>query len=364
VDDNAHQGIPLLGALLLEQRLITLEQLHVCLQLQSEQYLGISIGQILVNCGYISASDLAHILILQNEIKASLMTSVGTRLEPPADFSALLVYRHRVPQLTAMLQHLGVAAQSVNSWTELTSTWAPVDLILIDPGLLDSTTDLSSYASVPIIPLAPLPGSPQGIASFPPWADTMLMRVIAHLQAQRQEQSERTILRERAADLAVFSIMNRFVSAKSPPQQMLSQIVIQIRDHIQAEAGVLYRLDHDSQSLVPEVAFGPPPASLPVERIGLREGVAGWVARRRKPLVLADVSADPRFDAHVDQPPGMKTRAIICIPLIAHGTVVGVIKLLNKVGATSFTPEDLAFLRLGAPLVGLILAMGTEALVG
>jgi hypothetical protein len=364
VDENAHQGIPLLGALLLEERLITLEQLHVCLQLQSEQYLGISIGQILVNCGYLSATDLAHILILQNEIKASLMTSVGTRLEPPANFSALLVYRHRVPQLTAMLQHLGVAAQTLSNWTELTATWVPADLILIDPGLLDSTTDLSGYASVPIVPLAPLPGSPQGIASFPPWADTMLMRVITHLQAQRQEQSDRLILRERAADLAVFSLMNRFVSAKTPPQQMLSQIVIQIRDHIQAEAGVLYRLDYESQSLVPEVAFGPPPASLPAERIGLRDGVAGWVARRRKPLMLADVSADPRFDVLVDQPPGMKTRAIICIPLIAYGTVLGVIKLINKVGDAGFTSDDLAFLRLAAPLVGLIVTMSTEALVG
>ena len=234
MENHAHQGVSLLSALLLEQRLITPEQLQVCLQLQSEQYLGIPIGQILVNCGYLSPTDLAHILILQSEIKASLMTSVGSRLEPPADFSALLVYRHRVPQLTALLQHLGVSTQTVSSWTELTTTWTPFDMILIDPGLLDSTTDFSSYASVPIIPLAPLPGSPQGVASFPPWANTMLMRLVAHLQSQRQEQSDHAAIRERAADLAILSLWSRIISAKTSPLQMLSQIAIQIRDHIHA----------------------------------------------------------------------------------------------------------------------------------
>ena len=37
--------------------------------------------------------------------------------------------------------------------------------------------------------------------------------------------------------------------------------------------------------------------------------------------------------------------------------------LFNKVCGPSFTTDDLAFLRLGAPLVRLIVAMGKEALV-
>ena len=118
------------------------------------------------------------------------------------------------------------------------------------------------------------------------------------------------------------------------------------------EAGVLYRLDEGSQTLMPELAFGPPPMSLPTGRIALREGMAGWVAGRRKPLMLADASADPRFNAEVDQPPGLQARSILCVPLIASGRVQGVLKLLNKVEGKSFTSYDLAFLRIGAPLVG------------
>ena len=38
MDDRSHTGIPLIGALLIEAGLITMEQLQVCLLLQSERY--------------------------------------------------------------------------------------------------------------------------------------------------------------------------------------------------------------------------------------------------------------------------------------------------------------------------------------
>jgi hypothetical protein len=358
VDSEAHEGLPLLGALLLEQGLITAEQLQVCLQLQSEHYLGIPLGQILVNCGYLSRTDLAHILILRDEIKASLMTSVGTQLEPPADFSAVLVYHDSVPQLLTLLQHYGVAARALRSWDELAATWAPADLLLVDPRFLDSATDLSPYAGVTIVPLAPLPEAANGVAAFPPWAELLLIQLLTQLRVQREEQADREHLREDAADLAILTVLSRIVTAKAHPQQMLSQLVILIRDHLLAAAGVLYRLDAANRALVPEVAFGPALAHLPPARIGLHEGVAGWVARRRKSLLLADVLTDPRFDRHVDQLPGMTTQTILAMPLIACGTVQGVLTLLNKSDRASFTLRDLAFLRIGASVAGLILAMG------
>src|SRR5205085_5700286 len=47
-------------------------------------------------------------------------------------------------------------------------------------------------------------------------------------------------------------------------------------------------------------------------RFQLNEGVAGWVAEHRKPLIILDVSHDPRFKRLGRVPIG----SIACVPLI------------------------------------------------
>ncbi|HEY8370877.1 MAG TPA: GAF domain-containing protein, partial [Thermodesulfobacteriota bacterium] len=49
------------------------------------------------------------------------------------------------------------------------------------------------------------------------------------------------------------------------------------------------------------------------------EGVAGWVAANGEPLVIPDVSLDPRFSKRVDNLSGFRTESIICVPLKVRG---------------------------------------------
>ncbi len=65
-------------------------------------------------------------------------------------------------------------------------------------------------------------------------------------------------------------------------------------------------------------------------RITAETGVGGWVVRHGSPLYIHDVSKDDRFDAHVDDATGFRTKSILAVPLISKGRTIGVIELLNK----------------------------------
>ena len=46
------------------------------------------------------------------------------------------------------------------------------------------------------------------------------------------------------------------------------------------------------------------------------EGIAGWVAENRKPLIVQDVQHDPRFFKQADKQTGFLTRNLLSVPLV------------------------------------------------
>lgn len=360
MDDQAYMGVPLIGALLIEQGLITMEQLQVCMLLQSENYLGIPIGQILVNCGYITQNDLTHILILQSEIRSSLLETFDSRIEPPADLSALLVYQHHALALIGLLRRLGVATTVARDWDGAAATRdrQPPDMLLIDPCAIAPDTELAAGG----LPLLVLPSAlcVPGRAGLPAWAEAALGPFIAQVRERRQHQETLAALRQREFELTAITTMNQIFISVAPPHEALSQLMIRIRDLLHVEAGILYRLDRAAGQLIAEVIFGPG-SNVPAEqRISIRQGVAGWAARFRKPLVIADVAHDPRFNPQIDQLPGCTTRSVLCVPLMAFGEVRGVIQLMNKLHGERFTKRDLFLLRAGATTTALTQALAAR----
>lgn len=75
-------------------------------------------------------------------------------------------------------------------------------------------------------------------------------------------------------------------------------------------------------------------------RIPDDHGIAGWVFQNKRPLVINDAYADPRFYPEVDKKTGFKTRNILCIPLVnKNEKCVGALQALNKASG-EFTEED------------------------
>jgi PAS domain S-box-containing protein len=61
-------------------------------------------------------------------------------------------------------------------------------------------------------------------------------------------------------------------------------------------------------------------------RFQLNEGVAGWVAEHREPLIINDVKLDPRFKRLGKVPIG----SMICVPMIDNGNFIGALTASNS----------------------------------
>jgi serine phosphatase RsbU (regulator of sigma subunit)/anti-sigma regulatory factor (Ser/Thr protein kinase) len=76
-------------------------------------------------------------------------------------------------------------------------------------------------------------------------------------------------------------------------------------------------------------------------RVPLGVGIAGTVAKTRKPINIPDTYADARFNPSFDKETGYRTRSILCMPLIANGDrLIGVIQVLNKKTQEVFNEAD------------------------
>ena len=75
-----------------------------------------------------------------------------------------------------------------------------------------------------------------------------------------------------------------------------------------------------------------------------KNSIAGWVVQNNKPLIVNNVSADPRFNNDVQNKTGYVTRTMVAIPMRVKGHCIGVIELLNKTGSRGFNDTDLAIL--------------------
>lgn len=122
------------------------------------------------------------------------------------------------------------------------------------------------------------------------------------------------------------------------------------------EVSSILLLDEDKSHLFFKVATGEKGGVVGRYRVKIGEGIAGWVAEKREPLLINDVSADKRFTAQVDQASGFKTKSVLCVPMLAGGDLVGVLEILNKKIPSGFSEADKGLLESLAGLAALAIA--------
>ena len=75
-------------------------------------------------------------------------------------------------------------------------------------------------------------------------------------------------------------------------------------------------------------------------KVNIGEGLCGWVAKHKKPLISNDVQNDSRFLKQADKATGFRTRNILCVPLIYQQEILGVLNVLNSKHRQLFDRED------------------------
>jgi len=72
------------------------------------------------------------------------------------------------------------------------------------------------------------------------------------------------------------------------------------------------------------------------------QGIAGWVAQQKKPLIVNDVRKDDRFYREVDTQTKFTTRSILCAPILFKGKLLAVIEIMNRLDDEPFRKKDLS----------------------
>jgi diguanylate cyclase (GGDEF)-like protein len=142
-------------------------------------------------------------------------------------------------------------------------------------------------------------------------------------------------------ELSFFEEVSKILTSTLESQEILSTIMKKAQKLIKAETWSILLLDEESRELYFEKTAAKKKGKVMKERLKVGEGIAGWVAQEGIPVVVPDVSVDQRFSSKIDSATGFKTKSIMCIPIKAKGTVIGVLEILNKETNEPFSKDDL-----------------------
>lgn len=137
----------------------------------------------------------------------------------------------------------------------------------------------------------------------------------------------------------LLDINKRWLSSLDPAV-LLPEIVDLTRSFFGVSDTTLLMLDHEGREFVQHLASGPHYGKLDrkfFQRIRT-EGVTGWVASHRKPLIVNDTSRDKRYVGNTDT-----IKAELAVPVIAEGRLLGVLNL-ESAKKDAFTKDDVKLL--------------------
>ncbi|KPL00992.1 MAG: hypothetical protein AMJ91_02270 [candidate division Zixibacteria bacterium SM23_73_3] len=71
------------------------------------------------------------------------------------------------------------------------------------------------------------------------------------------------------------------------------------------------------------------------------EGITGWVAEHKKPVISNQFKQDPRYSPELEKQIGFSIDSLICVPLLRREKLIGVVTAFNKLNGKEFDQEDL-----------------------
>jgi GAF domain-containing protein len=161
----------------------------------------------------------------------------------------------------------------------------------------------------------------------------------------------RWFAREVRAALALGSAAE-VIGAPGNERRLLELVVATAMRVIGARAAALLLLDFEGQHLTFEIALGGQSQALAGEIVPLGHGIAGLVAASGQPIAINNASADSRQASDIAARVGYHPQSILCVPLLDDDRTIGVLELLDKTDATTFSQEDMATLGLFAQQAG------------
>lgn len=158
-------------------------------------------------------------------------------------------------------------------------------------------------------------------------------------------------VRERTREVQILHRISETICSTLEQTTILKQIVEVVVEVTKADACLLYLISETKEELILRASKNPHPRLIGRISIGLGEGITGWVAREKVPVVIPrNASDDARFK-FFHRLPEDRYQAFVSVPIINKGEIVGVINVQHK-RSKRYTEEALALLLTIANQVG------------
>lgn len=160
----------------------------------------------------------------------------------------------------------------------------------------------------------------------------------ALVEAKRQ-------LEQKIRELDILYEIEKEISSSWDLDKLLDKILFKTTQTLHAEAGSIFLLEEKTNLLYFKSITGEKAEELRKFKIKMGEGIVGWVASTKTPVIVNNVAEDPRFAGHISAKIQFPTRSIICVPLVENNRILGALELINKKGEDNvFTEDDLKLL--------------------
>jgi GAF domain-containing protein len=131
-------------------------------------------------------------------------------------------------------------------------------------------------------------------------------------------------------------------------RSLLQSVVEVARAIFGAKASSVFLLDEGTDELVFEAVAGEGAETLVGQRFPSSQGVAGWVLVTRQPLIIEDVTEDPRFAKEVAESTGYVPKGLMAVPLLHEDRSLGVLEVLDRPQRSQFSLVEMDLLGLFA----------------
>ncbi|MCL4477093.1 MAG: SpoIIE family protein phosphatase [Nitrospirae bacterium] len=149
-------------------------------------------------------------------------------------------------------------------------------------------------------------------------------------------------IEKKVDDLKLLIEVSTLLSSTLELDELMPLVMEKAKNVMDAEACSILFYNRETDKLEFEVAMcGEDSASEILKKtvtLDMGQGIAGWVAENRQPLIIDDVRKDNRFFQDADKITGFTTRGIIAVPLIGRSGLIGVAEVINP-GKKDFDPE-------------------------
>ena len=140
-------------------------------------------------------------------------------------------------------------------------------------------------------------------------------------------------LEQKVEDLKILTEISVLISSTLDLSELMTLVIEKAKSLMDAEACSILLYNKSTNKLEFEVAVCREANATDILKnkitLDIGQGIAGWVAKHQKALVLNDVRKDARFYQEADKATGFVTKSMIAVPLVGRRGLIGVAQIIN-----------------------------------